>query len=400
MKKGVFASAFLALLLMTNFVSAAFHYGFGGFGGGFVDWPTLVLNVSIFFILFALINWSLSRTRIFHGGTLTVLSLASAFITYYYAFYRTNFHLNISRYFSDLLFNFGLSGDFIFPILSFIVIIILVLLARKIGLHGVLIGLGLFMIGLASLTDIFYEDFAAFFIGVVLVGLGLLIWWFWGRRSRASALRSRYIGRFGIFAWFRRGWSWIIVGLIIAALGFFTGSGGITYIGIGLILIGILLFLFGGRRHFSRGPGNGGTGRAPPQSPQPRQPITDPRRLLAPPKRRGWTGASETLAYNYDARRSKKIEKARAKAEKAAYKEETERQRAAKKKKMEDMDARYLESRKREKLEKLKQRYEKIIKRLNSMPGGSYIKKGSPGYNEYISLYREAQDLAKKLGIN
>jgi len=177
MKKGVFASAFLALLLMTNFVSAAFHYGFGGFGGGFVDWPTLVLNISIFFILFALINWSLARTRIFHGGTLTVLSLASAFITYYYAFYRTDFHINISRYFSDLLFNFGLSGDFIFPILSFIVIIILVLLARKIGLHGILIGLGLFLIGLASLTDIFYENFMAFIIGFILLFIGLWLWW-------------------------------------------------------------------------------------------------------------------------------------------------------------------------------------------------------------------------------
>jgi len=174
MKKGVFASAFLALLLMTNFVSAAFHYGFGG---GFVDWPTLVLNISIFFILFALINWSLARTRIFHGGTLTVLSLASAFITYYYGFYRTDFHVNISRYFGDLLFNFGLSGDFIFPILSFIVIIILVLLARKIGLHGVLIGLGLFMIGLASLTDIFYEDFTAFIMGFILLFIGLWLWW-------------------------------------------------------------------------------------------------------------------------------------------------------------------------------------------------------------------------------
>lgn len=45
----------------------------------------------------------------------------------------------------------------------------------------------------------------------------------------------------------------------------------------------------------------------------------------------------------------------------------------------------------------LKRRYGRIMKRLNSMPGGSNIKKGSPGYKEYISLYREAESIRNQI---
>lgn len=55
------------------------------------------------------------------------------------------------------------------------------------------------------------------------------------------------------------------------------------------------------------------------------------------------------------------------------------------------------ENRKRKK--QLKKRYKKIIKRLSTMPVGKNIKKGSEGYREYISLYREAESIRKELGI-
>jgi len=374
MKKGLLQTLFVFSILLIRSVSASFHYGSGLF-----DLSTII-PFAIFAIFFALIFAGLSRT--FNPSIAGVLSAATAFLIYYYLFYRTGFDLQ------GLFFNFGISNDFFYPIFSLIFLLIAIWVILRFGFSTLLLSIGLLLIALASVTDIFYEKGVVLIAGIVLTVLGILF-----------KLRGRGVGR-------RRG--------------------------------------IESEASFRQNPLI--------------QPTINPQISPSPQKRRVSAyneeargrnmsrSKAEAAAYEEEARRQKaqqkelrkqheKLQKAKKKAEKAAYREEARRsgnsifsrgrnmssskaeaaaykedarrQKAQQKAQQKELRK---QQKKREKAEKaayreearrnkeLKKRYKEVRNRLNSMPGGSYIKKGSPGYNEYISLYREAQDIRNRLG--
>ena len=191
MKRGLLG--FPLVILLTQVISAQFYSGYGGFSlGEFFDRidPQTIILVLLFLIFFALIFYALSR--IFKdpygqpnkgiAGTIA-LAVASLII---YGLYRTGFN------FEDIFYNFGLSIDFLYPILGILFLIVAGLLIWKLKISGFLMTFGLFILLLTIFTDIFYEKGITLVIGIVSLVIGLLLW---RRRRRRRRGISRGGGR-------------------------------------------------------------------------------------------------------------------------------------------------------------------------------------------------------------
>jgi len=183
MKKSLFGGLIISILFMINFVSAFAHYGFRSFDiSNFVP-------IVIFLILFAIIYAGLSRVGAFSPVIAGVIAGGTAFLTYYYGFYRTGF--NLQRFFFD----FGVSTDLFYPLFSIIFLIAAIFIIWKFGFHTLFLVTGASLI-LASLTDIFYEGGLALIIGAILVLIGLFLW---------KNSRERIMGGAG---WIRDKYDW------------------------------------------------------------------------------------------------------------------------------------------------------------------------------------------------
>ena len=183
MKRGLLG--FPLLVLLTQVVSAQFFSGYGGFSitnfFDSIDSATITLGL-LFFIFFALIFYALSRVfKDQYGqpnkGIAGTIALAVSLLIIY-GIYRSGFNLG------DLFYGFGIGKSALYLIALIIFIVLAIFLIKKIKLHGFLIVFGLLLILLTIFTDIFYEKLTALIIGIVLLLIGLFLWWRKRKRKR------------------------------------------------------------------------------------------------------------------------------------------------------------------------------------------------------------------------
>ena len=182
MKRGLLG--FPLLIFLSQVVSAQFFGGYGGFSitnfFDSIDSATMTLGL-LFFIFFALIFYA--SAKIFKNpygepnkGIAGTIAFAVSLLIIY-GIHRAGFNLG------DLLY---IPSGFIPIIILALAILVIWGLGRKKefgrksfslkrGLGGFFMLLGLLLILLATLTDIFYEKLTALIIGVFLLLVGILL---------------------------------------------------------------------------------------------------------------------------------------------------------------------------------------------------------------------------------
>jgi len=164
-----FFSAVLGLFLM-NFVSAQYYGSFSLSGIlSSIDASTMILGI-IFIVIFALLNYSLSRVFRDNKAIAGIISLAIS-LGVIYAVNLTGLD------FQGFFYSIGLSEGFLTTITSLILIGGGIYLAFRFGFATMLIVLGGFFLILSS-TDFIYEKGITMVIGLILIGIG-----FWIRKK-------------------------------------------------------------------------------------------------------------------------------------------------------------------------------------------------------------------------
>jgi len=220
MKKGFLQTLSIFSILMMNFVSASFHYGYNRFSfRGLIDnFDPVVLSLSILFIIFLLVLHKLVFINLFRGQigpALTVSTLVS-FLSVYWMYQRGYFleeavifpllvggvifglislilvkGFKVNKAFSAIIAlaisgvagfivynsDFGLSNDLLYPIISFLVLLGIILLIWKKKLTWFLIVSGILLILANASTDLFYEKGTILGIGILLIFFGLILAW-------------------------------------------------------------------------------------------------------------------------------------------------------------------------------------------------------------------------------
>ncbi|HTZ41812.1 MAG TPA: hypothetical protein VMC07_01225 [Candidatus Omnitrophota bacterium] len=171
MKKGAVFGIILVFLFLTGFVSAQ-NYFSDLFAN--VD-PTLITLGILFVVIFALLNFTLSKT--FSGNpTLTIVLSSSVSLL---AVYWINNVVSLGNIFSGL----GISNDLLYTIGPILFIGLVIFLLIKIR-FGIFLVLGAIMIlasvtGLVPSTDI-----------ILIIGIAFAIIGFFGSFSKTGRLRS------------------------------------------------------------------------------------------------------------------------------------------------------------------------------------------------------------------
>lgn len=176
----------LASLFFINLVSAQFGYGYGSFSlADILDSmdPATITYGLLFFIMFTLIHLALSRLQLFKTTRRTpwgmpetspnvlasgVISFSVAALIVYYL-YRNDYNLE------SLLYGLGFSGGLLSIFFVIAAAIFAIFIVKKFKLVGFFVLSGLFLIGIAIFTELIYEKWTAFLIGLFLVVIGFLI---------------------------------------------------------------------------------------------------------------------------------------------------------------------------------------------------------------------------------
>jgi len=193
MKKSVvFASLFLFSL---NLVSASLN-NFNNFSLSdllrSIDGSTVILS-GIFLIAFGLMHFSLSK---FFRGKEAISIIISSILSLFIIWGINSTGIEFQDYFYEY---FGLSDEFIFPILAVIFLILFVFVSRyrdpftgriRYRFYRVFIVLGLALLGITIFTDWIYEAGIAGVFGAILLLFGL---WRW-RKSKECGTEGNYSG--------------------------------------------------------------------------------------------------------------------------------------------------------------------------------------------------------------
>lgn len=228
MKRGLKLSALSIIFInFISLVSAQFYSGYGGISfRNFLDaWdPQTIVFIITFGVFFAFLHKVLIG-RFFkgHDSTSAVVSGLLAF-GMSYGIYKLDF-INVD----NLFFNLGISGDVLWPVLIFILSAILVFMIWKLKSKTFWI-LGILMI-ILSFTEIIYEKGAAFVIGLVLIGIGVVWKRIFSNKYDWDTEKSR-----GNAGW----WFWL--GLIALIAGFFTGAGFLIIGGTVITILGLFFW--------------------------------------------------------------------------------------------------------------------------------------------------------------
>ena len=187
MKKKVIV--FAASLFALSLVSAYGSYGSFSLGEFFdsVDSSTIVLG-TLFFIFFALLNFSLSKAFKDKEGNpnkslVTVLSLGISLLLVYWL-YKSSYDLQGAAY------NLGISQGIIWAFIPWIIIGGVVYLFWKMKSEALLI-IGLILILIAVIGDFVYEEGMLTTIGIILILLwiGLKVYEGWKLRDKHKRRR-------------------------------------------------------------------------------------------------------------------------------------------------------------------------------------------------------------------
>ena len=343
MKRSGLLLSFL-LVLSTNLVSAAFdNFSFEGFiysAGG----VSTIVYVSLFMIFFGILNFSLLRAFKNNKPLATIISFGST-ILILIGFYRMNWD------FESFFYGLSVSPEIITSLIYLISIVGLIFLIKKFKFAGTLMIMGLLLLAISN-TDLIYESTTGSMLGIFLFLFGL--WRY--RKLKNNEEDSDYDDPKSPSRWRER--------------------------------------------------------REEKKDQKHQQKLAE--------KQANWERAQKDSEIR---RRAKNIEEIRKRREALDAQKENERQeeirRRAKnieeiRKRREAQEAekeaeRQAEIRRRAKNiakirkakknhKKLKKEYEKIIKELNSMPGGKAIAKGTSGYKKLIKLQTRAEEIRKILG--
>ena len=392
MKKGLLQTLFISSIFLINLVSASFHYGYGRFSfRGFIDgFDPVTLSLGLLFIVFLLVLNNLVFINLFRDqkGVAFVVSASISLLAVYWM-YQKGLYLDEAIIFPVLIAsmavivisyilingfkmnramsiiiavaisgaiafwaytsNFSLPSDILFPIVSFLLALGVIILILKKKFTWFLIISGLLLI-LTATSDIFYEKGIALIAGIILLVIGL--WLAWRNRGRGSGGGTRSLFSGG-------------------------GPGGTTGGPPGVIRRGSQKAWSG---TFARGR-NMSVRRA------------EKAAYKEEARRQKERGRPEREAYKEDAKRQRNQQKGREKAEEEAYKEEARRQ---KEKKKAEEEA-YKEDAKRQQDEQIQKQKEVFVKRENKLAlarklGISKLEK------QYQKIYREFQEGIQNAG--
>ncbi|MEK6847818.1 MAG: hypothetical protein AABX50_01690 [Nanoarchaeota archaeon] len=184
-KRGLF---FLLIGLFTiNLVSAQFGYGYGSFSlADILDSidPATITYGLLFFIMFTLIHLALSRLQLFKTTRRTpwgmpetspnvlasgVISFSVAALIVYYL-YRNDYNLE------SLFYSLGFSGNLIQILFGVAVIIAAIWMIKKFKWPAFFVIFGLLIMAISIFTELIYEKTTAFFIGLVILAIGIYLW--------------------------------------------------------------------------------------------------------------------------------------------------------------------------------------------------------------------------------
>ena len=145
----------------------------------FIDPDTVILGL-LFVIFFAIINWATVKAFKNKGTSAIIALCVSALIIY--GLYKSNLD------FSGFFYSLGLTEDLLYTVVPILIIVALIILSRKFGFRKVLLILGIILIGL-SLTNLVYEKGIIFSIGIALILLNIIIWFF-KRKKKDNYMNS------------------------------------------------------------------------------------------------------------------------------------------------------------------------------------------------------------------
>lgn len=153
-----------------------------------IDPNTMVLGL-LFVIFYILINFSLSKVFRRERASSAIISLCVSLLAVY-GINKTNFDI------SGLVYNIGITENIIYTIVPWVIIGLAVLASfvkdrttgrRRFRLYRLLMILGAFFILLSFFA---YEKGITMIIGIVLIVLGLLLWWFVTKKKGTSPTPS------------------------------------------------------------------------------------------------------------------------------------------------------------------------------------------------------------------
>jgi hypothetical protein len=218
MKKGILQALFISSIFLINLVSASFHYGYGRFSfRGFIDgFDPVTLSLGLLFIVFLLVLNNLVFINLFRDqkGVAFVVSASISLLAVYWM-YQKGLYLDEAIIFPVLIAsmavivisyilingfkmnramsiiiavaisgaiafwaytsNFSLPSDILFPIVSFLLALGVIISIWKKKFSWLLIISGLLLILTTIFTDIFYEKGIALIAGIVLLVLGIFL---------------------------------------------------------------------------------------------------------------------------------------------------------------------------------------------------------------------------------
>jgi hypothetical protein len=196
MKKRFLALTIFISLFLTNFISA-YSSGYGSFSlSNILDSmdPSTIIYGLLFFIILTLVHLALSRLQLFKTtkrtpwGTMEaspnvaasgVISFSVAALIVYYL-YRNDYNLG------SLLSGLGFSGDLVSILFIIALVISAFFIVKWFKIPGFLIMSGLSLIGISIFTELIYEKATAFFIGLVLLVIGIFL----GKKAREWARKN------------------------------------------------------------------------------------------------------------------------------------------------------------------------------------------------------------------
>lgn len=220
MKKGFLQTLSIFSILMINFISASFHYGYGRFSfRSFIDtFDPATLTLGLLFIIFLFILNNLVFINLFRGQKAPsfVVSASISLLSVYWM-YRKGWYLDqllifpiliasatfgaislilvkgfkINKALSTIIAGvisgvvafgiydsgWGISSDILLPIISFLLIGGLIIAIWKFGFSWSLIIMGLALLMTTFFTDVFYEEGLVALIGFILLVIGVLLAW-------------------------------------------------------------------------------------------------------------------------------------------------------------------------------------------------------------------------------
>ena len=187
MKKGVAGLAVLSFLFFINLASAQFGYGYGSFSlADILDSmdPATVTYGLLFFIMFTFIHLALSRLQLFKTtrrtpwGTMEsspnvlasgIISFSVAALIVYYL-YRNDYNLE------SLFYSLGFSVDLVSILFGLALLMAVILIIKKFKWPAFFVILGLLIMVISIFTELIYEKGTAFFIGLVILIIGIYLW--------------------------------------------------------------------------------------------------------------------------------------------------------------------------------------------------------------------------------